>query len=146
MALKFKKIENLLVKRKSESTLERIIIDYSTLKQKIKNSESQSLYFKQGMGSSKQRLLSLNKDYEEIRKFFNESTIDVMIERINRNSTITFSYEGKSMGAIQLMHYNYLIDESKFFNELIRLKSKTELLMAVEYYLENPEDFLMFIE
>ena len=145
MAIAFKKIENLLLKRKNESTLENIIITYSILKQKIEDADNQSWYFKQGMESSEQRLASLNNEYEDIRKSFNESTIDDFIERINRNSSITSNCEGKSMGAIQLMHYSYLIGESKFLNELIRLKSKTELLMSIDYYLENTEEFLMFI-
>ena len=146
MAIKFKEIENLIIKRKSESSLERIIIQYSTLKQKIENSENKSWYFKQGMESSVQKLISLNNDYEEIRMVFNESTIDLFIERINRNSSIATRYEEKPMGAIKLMHHSYLMGESEFFTELIRLKSKTELLMAIDYYLENSEDFLMFIE
>lgn len=146
MAIKLKRIENLLLKRKNESSLENIIIAYSTLKQKIENSENQSWYFKQGMESSKQRLSSSNKDYEEIRKLFNESTIDYFIERVNKNSSTISHYQGKSMGAIQLMHYTFLIGESEFLNELIRLKSKTKLLMRIDYYLGNTEAFLMFIE
>ena len=146
MALKFKDIENLLVKKKDESSLESIIIAYSTLKQKIENTDNHSWYFKQGLESSKQRLMSLNNDYEEIRVLFNDSSVDYFIERTNRNSAITSSYEGKSMGAIQIFHYSHLMGESKFLNELIRLKSKTEVLMPIDHYLENPEAFLMIIE
>lgn len=145
MALKFKEIEKILVKGKNESSLENIIIEYSTLKQKVENSDNQSWYFQKGLEASNQRLTSLNNDYEEIRKLFNDSTIDDFIERINGNSSITSSYEGKSMGAIQLLYYSYKLSESRFFNELIRLKSKTELLMPIECYLENSEEFLMFI-
>ncbi len=146
MAIKLKSIENLLVKSKNESSVENIIIEYCTLQQKVQNSENQSWYFKQGLEASKQKLTSLNNDYEEIRKLFNESSIDLFIERINENSSITSGFEGKSMGAIQLMHYSYKLNEIEFFNELIRLKNKTGLLMSIDYYLENPEEFLMFIE
>lgn len=145
MAIKLTSIEDLLVKSKNESSLENIIIEYSTLKQKVENSDNQSWYFQKGLEASNQRLSSLNNDYEEIRELFNESTIDDFIERINENYSITSSYEGKSMGAIQLMYYSYKLSESRFYNELIRLKSKTGLLMPIGYYLENPEEFLMFI-
>lgn len=146
MAIKFEEIENILVKRKNESSLEGIIIAYASLKQKIDNLDNQSQYFKQGEQSSRGRLVSLNNDYEVIKNLFNESTLDFLIEQINQNSSITSSYEAKPRGAIQLMHCSYLIDESAFFTELLRLKSKTELLMPLDYYLENPEKFLMFIE
>ena len=146
MALKFKEIENLLLNRKNESSLENIIIEYATLKQKIDNTNNQSWYFKHGLESTLEKLFFLNIEFEKIRKSFNESTIDDFIEKINENSMITTSYEGNYMGAIKLMHYSSMIGESKFLNELIRLKSKTESLMSVDYYLEDPEEFLMFLE
>ncbi len=50
------------------------------------------------------------------------------------------------MGAIQLMHYSYIIGKRKFHNELIRLKRKTALLMPADYYLQHPDEFTIFFE
>ena len=141
----FKRIEHLFIKKKDESSFIRIIIEYSSLKQKIENSENQSWYFKQGIDSSKERLIALTKEFEEIRKTFNENSIDELIERINENLKYKSGYERNGMNTIQQMHYSSIISQIVFYNELIRLKSKTELLKDIEYYLENPEEFLIFI-
>ena len=146
MALNFKRIEDLLIKGKNESSLVRIIIDYSTLKRKIESPDNQSWYFKQGIESSKQRLGLLKIEYEEIRKLFNETSIDFFIEKINENMVYKSGYEKNGMNSIQQMHYSSIISENKFFNELIRLKSRTKLLMPIDYYLDNTEEFLKFVE
>lgn len=146
MSLDFKKIENFLILKKDESSLIRILIEYSGLKHKIENPENQSWYFKQGIESSKERLIALTKEFEEIRKTFNEASIDELIERINENLKYKSGYERSGMNTIQQMHYSSIISENVFYNELIRLKSKTELLKDIEYYLENPEEFLIFID
>jgi hypothetical protein len=146
MGLNFKKIENQLIKKKDKSSLIRILVDYSTLKQKIENPDNQSWYFKQGLESSKKRLVNLTKEYNGIRKFFNETTIDSLIEKINKNLRFKSGYERNGMNTIQQMHYSSIISQNEFYNELIRLKSKSKLLMDINYYLENPEEFLNFID
>lgn len=146
MAINFKKIENLLIKKNDESSIVRILVDYSVLKQRIEDLDNQSWYFKQGIESSKERLIALTKEFEKIRKTFNETSIDELIELINDNLRFKLGYELRGMNTIQQMHYSSIISENLFFNELIRLKSKTELLHDIEYYLENPEEFLIFID
>lgn len=145
MALDIKKIENSFINNKNESSLVRIIVEYSILKQKIETQESQSWYFKLGFESSKERLIALTKEFEEIRKTFNETSIDELIERINENLKYKSGYEKNGMNTIQQMHYSSIISENEFYNELLRLKSKTEFLKDIDYYLENPEEFLIFI-
>jgi len=146
MSLHFKKIESLLIKRESETRLARIIIDYSTLKHKLENPDNQSWYCKRGIESNKQKLLSLTKEYEEIRNLFNESSIDYFIANINENLKIKSWYERNGMNTIQQMHYLSIISKNEFFSELVRLKSKTELLMPIDYYCDNPEEFVKFID
>ena len=94
MAIKLNAIQNLLLKTKSDSTLETIILEYAKLKQRIDHPDNQSWYFKQGMKSSLERLSFLNMEFEKIRKSFNESTIDDFIERINEISSFTSAYKG----------------------------------------------------
>ena len=144
--MNFKKIQSLLIKSKDDSSLIRILVEYADLKQKLEVPINQSWYFKQGLESRKQRLVTIMKEYNEIRKIFNETTIDFFIEKINENLRYKTGYERNGMNTIQQMLYSSIVSENKFFSELIRLKSKTELLMPIDYYLENPEEFLKFIE
>lgn len=146
MALNFNQIENLIVKKRSESSVASIIISYSTLKQKLKDTENHTWYFKKGIESKRQKLASLNNDFEKIRALFNESTIDFFIHEINENNLYLSGVEGKGRSLNQRMLYSWKISNNNFFKELIRLKSKTKILMPLNYYLENPEEFLKVLE
>lgn len=146
MSLNFTQIQNLLVKNKIESSLVAIITEYSTIKQKLNNLSHQSWYFRQGIEASEERMFSLNNDFEEIRKLFNESTIDFFIQVINKNNKKLTCIKGTGTSSIQRMRYFSILGENEFFNELIRLKSKTELLMPIDDYLDEPDEFLKFIE
>ncbi len=146
MSLNFKRLENLLIKNKDESNLVSIIFEYLVLKQKIDNLEKQSWYFKKGIESSKKRLISLTEKYNEIRKTFNESTIGSIIEKINENLVIKSSYEKNGMNTIQHMHYSSIIRENETMNELLHLKSKIEILMPFDHYLNFPDEILKLVE
>lgn len=146
MALYFNQIEHLLIKKQDESSLETIMSEYATIKQKIQNSDDQSWYFKRAMESNMQRLSALKEEFEEIRQLFNQSDLDFFIEKINENTSVAASYKGKDMGLIKFIHLSFINGESKFFGELIRLKSKTEFLMPIDYYLANAEEFMIFFE
>ena len=146
MALNFKRIGDLLLKKRDESSLIRILVEYSSIKQKLGSPDNQSWYFKKGIESNKQRLVTLTKEYNDIRKTFNENTIDSFIERINKNLKDKLSIEKQGMNTLTQMHYFSILSSNEFFNELIRLKSKTDLLMPIDYYMENPEEFIKFIE
>ena len=132
MALHFKKIEGLLNKKESKTQLERIIIDYSVLKRKLENLDEQSIYFHQGLESNKQRLISLNKDFEEIRDFYNTTSIDFMLNVITENERGMLYFEQNGMGMVSQIHYSSMRGENRYFKELIRLKSITKLLLPID--------------
>ncbi|WP_150452103.1 hypothetical protein [Arenibacter lacus] len=146
MALKLHRIENLLVKKKSNSTLVKIMVEYATLKQQLENAPSQSWYFKQAVASNTQRLETLTEDFEVIRELFNNVPIDLFIHKINENNSIRARYKGKGMNAVLYMVCTALGKENEFLSELVRLKSKTKTLMPLVYYLQQPEEFLKFID
>lgn len=145
MTLNLNQIENLLVKKESESSLAELIIAYSTLKQTIDDTENHSWYFKQGIESKRQEMVSINNHFEKMRALYNASTIDFFINKINENKNYLAGFEGKGRSLNQCISYSWRVGENEFFNELIRLKSKTELLMPIDYYLDNPEEFLKII-
>lgn len=138
-------IENLLVDKKNESSLATILVEYASLKQKLEDTENHSWYFNKGIESYEERLSELTDDYEDIRELFNEAPIDFYIHKINENKRKISNYEKCDMNAITYIAHSALSNENEFFTELIRLKSKINLLMPLDYYLENPEKFLTFI-
>ncbi|WP_026449582.1 hypothetical protein [Aequorivita capsosiphonis] len=146
MALNLKKVENLLVQEKTESSLASILLEYAIIKQKLENSDNQSWYFKKGVDSYRKSLLSLTNDYEKIRELFNETSIDFFIDEINKNNAYISNFNKDALNAVVYMSFGMLRSRNKFYNELIRLKSKTDLLMPMEYYLQNPEAFLEIID
>lgn len=146
MSLNFNQIENLLVKKKNESTLALIIIAYLTLKQKLEDTENHTWYFRQGIESKQGKMASLNNDFEGIRELFNGATLDFFIAEVNENNLRISRYNENDMNIIERMGRAMLRGNVAFYSELIRLKSKTELLMPINYYLDTPEEFLMIID
>lgn len=82
----------------------------------------------------------MTKEYEEIRKLFNESSIDYFIEKVNENLLFKSSYERNGMNTIQRIQYSFIINENNLFNELIRLKNKTKVIKSINYYLSNKKE------
>jgi len=146
MALHFRQLEGLFFTRQDGSSLIRILVEYATLRQKIENPSGQSYYFKRGLESRQKRLVDLTKEFTYVKETFNMSTIDTLLEKINENLEGKRHYEKYGMNTIQQMHYSKIISENEFLRELIRLKSKTKSLQDIDFYLENPEEFLVIFE
>lgn len=145
MKANLKNIENLIIRKKSESTLATILMEYAALSQKLSTADSQSWYFKQAQESTNRKLESLLDRYEEIRSLFNENAIDYFIHKINENNSHIAHLKENSMNSISYLTCTSLSDENAFITELIRLKSKTKTLMPIDYYLQNPEELLILI-
>lgn len=146
MALNLKMIENLLIKEKGKSNLASIIWKYAALKQKLDDTNNQSWYFKKGIESYEQTLVDLANDYEEIRGLFNETTADHFINEINKNNAYISNFDKNAMNAVAYMGFGLMRNKNRFYKELIGLKNKTDVLMSMDYYLQNPEAFLNIIE
>ena len=116
------------------------------MKQKLDDVENQSWYFKQGLESKREKLASLKKNYEDIRIVFNESTLDDFLYRINRNETVTAGFTEEGRNSVTKMCRNLVEGKNELLTELIRLKSKTDFLEPIDHYLDNPDEFLKFIE
>ncbi|HLV13912.1 MAG TPA: hypothetical protein VKY41_01935 [Xanthomarina sp.] len=145
MPVRLKNIENIILKKKSESTLASILIEYATLSQKFATADSQSWYFKQAQESTNRKLESLLERYKEIRSLFNENSIDYFIHKINKNNSHIAHLKENGMNSISYLTCTSLSDENAFITELIRLKSKTKTLMPIDYYLQKPEELLILI-
>src|SRR5690554_4098693 len=146
MPVRLKNIENIILKKKSESTLASILIEYATLSQKFATADSQSWYFKQAKESTNRKLESLLERYKEIRSLFNENSIDYFIHKINKNNSHIAHLKENGMNSISYLTCTSLSDENAFITELIRLKSKTKTLMPIDYYLQKPEELLILID
>ena len=146
MALDFNQIEKLLIKNKSDSSLVDLIIEYSKLKQALNDTENHSWYFKQGIESKQQELWALADRFEKLRVLFNSSTIDCFINKINDNNDYLSDSEGNYRGFNHRTVCSWKRNENELFHEFIQLKSRIEFLMRIDYYLENPNEFLIFID
>lgn len=146
MAINLQQIYNLVGKKKSHSALAEIMMEYAKLKKSLENTADKSWYFKKAIETKKEKLVDLNNDFEKIRSLFNENTIDDFLHKINKNNESIARFTPEGRNAITVLASNALKNDSEFMTELIRLKSKTKYIEPLDYYLDNPEDFLPFIE
>lgn len=144
MALKINEILNLLVENKTGSPLMLLTEEYCTLKQKLENLENQSWYFKKALASHQKKVVSIENEYQKIRYLFNTSNLDSFIQILNEcNETLTL-LGGPSGSLFRRIRYYDALRKIDFFNELIRLKGKTEVLEPVNHYFHNPSARLLF--
>lgn len=146
MAINFKVIENVLFGKQSKSGIVKILLEYSALKEKIDDADNQTWYFKKALDSHIEKLSSLNEDYEKIRTYFNDSSVDYLISELNENQRKLVEFESRSKNSLQQMVCSITRGRIEYLNELIRLKSKTPALMPLPHYLSNPEELLPFFE
>ncbi|WP_150452422.1 hypothetical protein [Arenibacter lacus] len=143
MPLKLHKIADILGNGQNQSCLVSIVVDYTILKQKLKDSSNKSWYFKKGRESYEQKLASLENEYEKIRAVFNENTADFFLDKINeRNRQIRQFSKEESLNTVVYLGRSMLRSNRDFHIELLRMKSRTDLLMPLSFYLQYPEVFL----
>ncbi len=146
MALDIEKIMTLFAHISGKSMIADLVLEYAALKQKLDNPDKQSWYFLKGLDMHKQRLIFLFDRYEGIRTFFNQSTVDDLIETVNDHQHQITELEKGWMGMLTRMKYEYLTSEKKRFNEFIQLKSRINKLQTIDYYLDHPEELLDIIQ
>lgn len=71
---------------------------------------------------------------------FNKASIDFLIGKINDNKAFTSKFTKEGENSITRMASNLKKDENEFLSELIQLKSKIDVLMPIDFYLENPKE------
>ena len=146
LGLEIKIIEDLLIKEKIESNLVSIILEYASIKQKLNSSDDQSWYLKKGSSGLNAKLYSLNTEYQNIQTLFNAKSTDYYIQLVNKNNSFISKFNQNSMNAVAYTSIGFLKSQNKFYNELIRLKSKTKSLLPLEHYLQNPEDLIEIMD
>ncbi len=128
------------------ATLADLVLEYVTVKQKPGSSEERSRHFKKGAESKNQKLQSLAKSYENTREFYNQSTVDVLIELVNEHRLTIEELEEGHRDKFAYLQYLHHISEMEFYNELIQLKSRINELQPIDYYIDNPEELLEIIK
>lgn len=146
MAINSNQIVNLLVEKKTNSSVISLILEYAVIKQKLEKPDIQSWYFRQALQEKYQKMSLLTKDYEAIRSWYNKVTVDYFIHEIHQNNILISSYKAEGINSIKYMATTTLVNHNKFLAELIKLKSKTELLMPIDYYVQNPDRFLEIMD
>lgn len=139
-------IQNIITESKNESSLTNLIVDYSSLRQQLDNSKNQSWYFKKGIPAKQEKLVSIEKNFEEIRQFFNTSAVDDLLNIINKKKKWTAHLTEDGRNVVTDMCRNIVEGETEFLTELIRLKSKMNKMESIDFYTSHPDEFLKFME
>jgi hypothetical protein len=124
------------------ATLADLVLEYAILRQKHGNPEEQSCHLEKDTESKKQKLQSLERSYENTREFYNQSTVDYLIELVNEHRLTIKELEEGLRDKFTFLQYLHHVSENEFFNELIHLKSRIEILQPIDYYVDNPEELL----
>lgn len=146
MALKLNQVIDVLTEKNEQTTVVKIIIEYSTLKQKLDNLEDQSWYFKKSLEISNQKLIDLKSQYEVIRTRLNEHTIDDFIGFLNEQNQKLEKLNKYPKNTIFLISTSVIKSDIDYLNELIALKSKADVFPPMSHYLEDPEAFLTLMD
>lgn len=141
MAINFIDIIKQITNPKSD--IIRIIIEYGEIEQKIKNTESQTWYFNQGLESKKARLIGLETEFEKIRKDFNDSSLDELIYKLNEIKDQKENLLNRNLNTVHQIYLSSLISEIKYIEDLIEMKSRVDKIMSINYYTENASEFLL---
>lgn len=141
MAINFIDIIKQITNPKSD--IIRIIIEYGEIEQKIKNTESQTWYFNQGLESKKARLIGLETEFEKIRKDFNDSSLDELIYKLNEIKVQKENLLNRNLNTVHQIYLSSLISEIKYIEDLIEMKSRVDKIMSINYYTENASEFLL---
>ncbi|MGE0076364.1 MAG: hypothetical protein AB7S48_00740 [Bacteroidales bacterium] len=112
MALNFIDIIKQITNPKSD--IIRIIIEYGEIEQKIKNTESQTWYFNQGLESKKARLIGLETEFEKIRKDFNDSSLDELIYKLNKIKDQKGNLLNRNLNTVHQIYLSSLISKIKY--------------------------------
>lgn len=145
MAIYMQDVFNIINAGESSSVIQ-VIFEYGALKKQLDNLEVQSWYFKRAVPSKQAKLATLNKRFEEIRTTFNETPIDDFIQKIKENNILKAKYEVGRIGMIYQMAYASIRSQNTFLTELIRLRSLTDFLMPIDYYIENSDELIKLMD
>lgn len=147
MALHINDIISVLgLNQKTHSQLERIILEYGSLVQKINNPELQSWYFKTGIESNLLRVKRLKSEFEDIQSYFNSRTIDQLIKSYNKNNDAIKLVQITSHSAIfKGIVMGSLYSKKSYIEEILTFKSRIEEIKEIDYYLNNQESLIMLL-
>lgn len=138
MAIKGKGLIRLLAPKEPDYI--RIILEYAALQQKLDHVEDQSWYFKQGLAANRKKLSDLNARFEEIRRDFNEVSLDDLIAAKNKAAGNKRSIlNRKGIGLILQVAHAATVSRIRYLDDLIELKSRVTEIKSIHYYFEHSE-------
>lgn len=145
MKIKTKQLINLLVDQ-NEQSISGIFSEYQRITLQLQNSKDQSWYFQKAMASKRKRLAFLTKEYEDIRKQFNQMSLDEMIKELNNTYDEEKELEKRDhMGLIGHFCLAHILNKRNLLNEMISLKNSVNELMPIEYYTTITENAIDII-
>jgi len=130
----------------SRSDIVRLIFDYAVLNQKLENIDTGSWYFQKAKKNNINKLKKMEEQFDIIRKDFNETSLDILIEsRQNWMFKLEKYSDKKYRGLVNSLLLNSIKGQLNYVKELIRLKSKSDKLYPIDYYISNPKEFSLLL-
>lgn len=143
MAFKINTIVNHLIPEGRESVIIRTIGKYATLKNRINNKEEQSWYFNKAIANKIENLQTLKNEFEKIKNDFNSLDVDALIETIKTKEELYEICVQKSMPVfVKIWGSHSATNQIIYFSELLTLKSKTNRMESIDYYVNNPDEVM----
>lgn len=143
MLFKLNSVVNHIEPEIKESFLIRTIGAYATLKNKIDNLEDQSWYFKKAIDNHFESLNNLKNKFETVKNDFNQFSVDDIIEILQKKEELYQRCMRRSMPlVVKIMGSQSDKNQINYYNELLTLKSKIKNLESIDYYVDNPDEFM----
>ena len=135
-----------MTKNKDESVILALLLEFGRSKLKLDGILEESWYSQKAHENLTFKLVGIALEHTSIRRRFNRSSIDDLISELAEAQRKQREYEQKESGFIQIMLTSENSRRIQFLNELIGLKSKTSRLEYLQFYMENPEEFMIFLD
>lgn len=140
-------LEEMFTTKTTLSYYVRVLSEYSKLKPKVEDPESQSWYFQRGLESQIKRLARLKYTFNDFVDMYNNNTIDDFLAAIAKRALRIAEYEQRErMNWITRSFFHSLKYRTAFEKSLIHLKSKMDSMYYIDHYLEHPEDMMPLLD
>jgi len=143
MAFKLNSVVNHIVPDVKDSIVIRTIGEYATLKSKIDKVEEQSWYFKKAIDKHLESLKNLRDKFETIKNDFDQCSVDGIIEIMHeKEEDYKFCVQRSMPIFVKIIGGQSVKNQIAYHNELLTLKSKIKNMESIDYYVDNPDEFM----
>ncbi|MGZ2371757.1 hypothetical protein ACXR6G_18405 [Ancylomarina sp. YFZ004] len=124
-----------------------LLIEIISLREKLKQPDKQSFYFKRGITQQRKRFVELKGEYESLKNHINKNKLgDLRVSLENQKKYLKKWKAKREIHITDMIAISALQRGIVFRENIIRAKKKYNRLHALEYYLLNPESLVVFFD